>query len=706
MLEDDAPKTVENFLGYVNRGDYDGTFIHRSIPGFIIQGGGYAFNSATGAAPHIPTQPPVVNEFGVSNTRGTVAMAKLANDPNSATSEWFVNLSDNSENLDNQNGGFTVFGRVTGNGMSVVDQIAGLRRFGFSATFSDTPTINYSGGAVTADIFVTITAAVASDFDGDGIIDANDPDDDNDGVEDDADAFPLDAAETQDTDADGVGNNADADDDGDGVDDEVDAFALDGLEWADSDNDGIGDNADANQSSGASAFLMTRSTSANLTTLHIVNTSAVPQRFTGTLYQASGALIGEAGAPLNVGSVAPNGRLRITSADLETLLGASVWSGPAVLEVQGTASFELMSKLTSPSGLVSNTNCVRRNQVHNIEGIDSPNRTFVRFINTSDTALPAIQGSMIDANGQFIGNSDVTLFNELAPRQAAWLNSSDLSGLVGAEWQGIATLAVSNAADALRLLNVNFVNEETFFNFSCFEDEDSGFVYLITNSNSVNKSETHVINTSDEAQQYTMTIYNADGSTAGQSDTLLTNGSVEAGGRAIVNAADLELLTGASAWSGPAIARIEKAASSTGTSSFELMTRLTSPSGLISNTNCVRRNAVHNLEGADSANRTFVRFINQGEASISNIQGSLFDASGAQVGVETTLISELPSKGAAFLNRDDFEAAFGTSWNGEASLVVSADNDESLRLINLNFVNDETFFNFSCFEASIDTSAP
>ncbi|MFT7221510.1 MAG: peptidyl-prolyl cis-trans isomerase A (cyclophilin A), partial [Candidatus Azotimanducaceae bacterium] len=127
MLEDEAPLTVQNFLGYVNRGDYNGTFVHRSIPGFVVQGGGYRYDESDGSAPHIVTQLPVVNEFGISNTRGTVAMAKLGGDPNSATSEWFVNLGDNSGNLDDQNGGFTVFGRVLDDGMTVVDQIAALR---------------------------------------------------------------------------------------------------------------------------------------------------------------------------------------------------------------------------------------------------------------------------------------------------------------------------------------------------------------------------------------------------------------------------------------------------------------------------------------------------------------------------------------------------------------------------------------------------
>ncbi|MEL6869545.1 MAG: thrombospondin type 3 repeat-containing protein [Pseudomonadota bacterium] len=82
------------------------------------------------------------------------------------------------------------------------------------------------------------------DTDGDGIADASDPDDDNDGVNDTADAFPLDPAESVDTDGDGVGNNADSDDDGDGVDDSSDAFPLDSSESADFDGDGTGDNTD------------------------------------------------------------------------------------------------------------------------------------------------------------------------------------------------------------------------------------------------------------------------------------------------------------------------------------------------------------------------------------------------------------------------------------------------------------------------------
>ena len=120
-----TPKTTANFLGYVERGDFGNSIIHRSVPGFVVQGGGYTLRTNT-IAP-VLTRPAVTNEPSFSNVRGTLAMAKLGGDPNSATSEWFVNLSDNNAaNLDNQNGGFTVFGALLGNGMAVADAIAAL----------------------------------------------------------------------------------------------------------------------------------------------------------------------------------------------------------------------------------------------------------------------------------------------------------------------------------------------------------------------------------------------------------------------------------------------------------------------------------------------------------------------------------------------------------------------------------------------------
>lgn len=125
LLDDAAPLTVRNFLNYVNRDDYNGTYLHRVVDGFVAQGGGFFFVPFAGVF-GVPTDPPVVNEFGASNVRGTVAMAKVAGDPDSATSQWFVNLDDNSANLDNANGGFTVFGRVLGEGMTLLDAIDDL----------------------------------------------------------------------------------------------------------------------------------------------------------------------------------------------------------------------------------------------------------------------------------------------------------------------------------------------------------------------------------------------------------------------------------------------------------------------------------------------------------------------------------------------------------------------------------------------------
>jgi cyclophilin family peptidyl-prolyl cis-trans isomerase len=125
LLDTTTPKTTANFLGYVQRGDFSNSIIHRSVPGFILQGGG--FRLRTNEIVPVPTLAPVTNEPVFSNVRGTVAMAKLGGNPHSATSQWFINLSDeNADNLDEQNGGFTVFGVVLGNGMVVADEIAAL----------------------------------------------------------------------------------------------------------------------------------------------------------------------------------------------------------------------------------------------------------------------------------------------------------------------------------------------------------------------------------------------------------------------------------------------------------------------------------------------------------------------------------------------------------------------------------------------------
>jgi len=110
LFDTTTPLTVANFLGYLNDGDYANTFFHRLVDDFIIQGGG--FTATETAIDPVPTDAPVANEPLVSNTAGTIAMAKLGGNPDSATSHFFFNLADNSANLDNQNEGFTAFGRV------------------------------------------------------------------------------------------------------------------------------------------------------------------------------------------------------------------------------------------------------------------------------------------------------------------------------------------------------------------------------------------------------------------------------------------------------------------------------------------------------------------------------------------------------------------------------------------------------------------
>jgi peptidyl-prolyl cis-trans isomerase A (cyclophilin A) len=118
FYDEDKPITVSNFNKYVTSGRFTNQFIQRWPPGFVIQGGGYSVTNKTNGlkiAP-IPTFGPIKNEYVAdprfSNTFGTIAMAR-SSAVDSATSQWFVNLKNNSF-LDSVNGGFTVFGRVTG----------------------------------------------------------------------------------------------------------------------------------------------------------------------------------------------------------------------------------------------------------------------------------------------------------------------------------------------------------------------------------------------------------------------------------------------------------------------------------------------------------------------------------------------------------------------------------------------------------------
>jgi hypothetical protein len=218
----------------------------------------------------------------------------------------------------------------------------------------------------------------------------------------------------------------------------------------------------------ATMYLMTNSNSNNVTTLHIINTSSEIQSYRGTLYNGDGERLGDADQFLSSTKVPVSGRLKLTALDLETIFGVEPWKGPAMLEVSSAGSFDLMGKLVSPSGLVSNTNCVRQTQVHNGEGFDSPNFTYVRFINIGSSAISNITATMTDDNGDVVGVAETEVLASLAPKAATWLNRDQLSDLFET-WNGEATLTVVNGSPDLRLLNLNLVNNETFFNFSCYE---------------------------------------------------------------------------------------------------------------------------------------------------------------------------------------------------------------------------------------------
>jgi peptidyl-prolyl cis-trans isomerase A (cyclophilin A) len=168
LYDQSTPATVANFLAYVNAGAYDNAVFHRVVNGFVAQGGGYTYEGTETLAP-IAQNPAVVNEPTFSNVRGTIAMAKLSGNANSATNQWFINLGDNSANLDAQNGGFTVFGQVIGNGMDVLDAINALPKFNFGSSFDTIPLRDYTAQNATDGVEITdrhlvlVTAIVVID---------------------------------------------------------------------------------------------------------------------------------------------------------------------------------------------------------------------------------------------------------------------------------------------------------------------------------------------------------------------------------------------------------------------------------------------------------------------------------------------------------------------------------------------------------------
>jgi peptidyl-prolyl cis-trans isomerase A (cyclophilin A) len=188
LYDSRTPLTVANFLGYSNANRYDGSFIHRNPQDFVVQGGGFRFaapSSVISIVDPANPDPPVLNEPGISNLRGTIAMAKLGNNPNSATSQWFFNWKDNSgppPSLDTTNGGFTVFGRVVQGGMSVVDAINLLTKQDLDGlpnpgTFDEVPVRATTGDFVNRLVFISTIDVLnlpAGDYDFNGVVNAAD----------------------------------------------------------------------------------------------------------------------------------------------------------------------------------------------------------------------------------------------------------------------------------------------------------------------------------------------------------------------------------------------------------------------------------------------------------------------------------------------------------------------------------------------------
>ena len=160
LFDNTTPETVANFLSYANSGAYASSVVHRSVSNFVIQGGGFTYNGPVAvnsfSLDSISTGTPIANDPKLSNLRGTIAMAKTSS-PDSATSQWFINLSNNANSLDvaTNAGGFTVFGQVVGDGMQVVDAIAALTLLNGGGAFGELPIRDYTQTDVNNEVPIT-----------------------------------------------------------------------------------------------------------------------------------------------------------------------------------------------------------------------------------------------------------------------------------------------------------------------------------------------------------------------------------------------------------------------------------------------------------------------------------------------------------------------------------------------------------------------
>ncbi len=161
--------TVNNFLAYVNSGDYDNLIINRNVPGFVIQAGAYTYDPANGGFTYdgnlqfsgglqlVPQRDSITNEFKLSNLRGTLSMARIGGQIDSASNQWFINLADNL-NLDTVDEGYTVFGEILGNGMDAIDLISDITPYDLSSeidipgSFISIPLIDFTISSVISEI--------------------------------------------------------------------------------------------------------------------------------------------------------------------------------------------------------------------------------------------------------------------------------------------------------------------------------------------------------------------------------------------------------------------------------------------------------------------------------------------------------------------------------------------------------------------------
>ncbi|MEZ5671875.1 MAG: hypothetical protein R3E08_05640 [Thiotrichaceae bacterium] len=394
--------------------------------------------------------------------------------------------------------------------------------------------------------------------------------------------------------------------------------------------------------------------------IRITNTNTTPVTVNGTLYHASGQLLGIANSVL-IPTLAPQATVELTTTDLAKLCKAPTWTGLAWLHITTPNGLKMLNLLENDNKMISNFSTIANDNVlYNLPASTSSAQANVVLINTSDN-IQSVTATLYSDTGQILGKANTTLA-DVAARGIFIISIKQLELLVGTTpWiDHVAKLRLTTASNTIKMMSTLLSSDATVTNLTPTHDNA---VFNLPGATNLDQAFVYISNTTDSAMSVRATLYHQDGYLLGNPNTIIINNLAPQATQTL-SVSDVEKLFNVPTWEKRA--RLMITAPTTG---IKVMALIHNDSS-VSNLSTVTSNQMYYLPDATHADKAYIRIANVSNVPVT-VTGIIYAENGQILG-SGTLVSSLAAQTITVLSMPILSDLLKVSgWTGKARLVLN-----------------------------------